>query len=1098
MKLTNINNETANVALSRCPDTLRMTFKNLRMKKCMNIVKTKGVETISKFGFVIAACCFMFTSTVIEAQIKSSEVKQESAFTVTGMVCDANSKKPLPAVQIQALNNPSSATTDENGRFVIKLYSHDDVLSVKAYDYAIREFPVRGNKSIVIDLFPESFSTAYNNQETLSGIVRNSLLIPSAKTVSDFSISQAISADEFIQSEMGGNIRSISRSGFAGMGSSMFIRGYNSLMANSQPLYVIDGVIMNNMYDVESIFQGHYSNPLMNIDFTDIETMSVIKDGTSIYGSKASNGVILIKTTRGKNQVTKINLNIMQGITTSPSSMPVMNADQHRIFASDLIGTAGYTTKQISKLKFLQSDRTLGTYNTYHNSTDWNDEVFQNGSTKSYTLNVNGGDEKALYFFSLGYTGNSGVVKSTDFARINARFNADINLLSNLKVGLNVSYTNIDKSLLDDGANFYTSPSYLSMIKSPFLSPNTFTFYGIKTLDYAESDELGIGNPVAIIDNSLNYTRQHYFDFGFAPVWDITKKLKLSTHINYNLNKYEENYYSPILGTVPQYIEGFGYSENMIKHQLVRNISLFNDTKLSYKTVINRRHHIDALLGWRYSNNYYEMDYIEGHNTGSDNNTILNSSFDFLKTNGVNNETKTISSYANLDYNYANRYFLNASVSMDASSRFGDDVEGALKMLNTNWALFPSISGGWLISSEPFMSNVESVNLLKLRAGYGITGNDGIEDYATKTYFSTMRYLGFANGIVLTNIANNKLKWETTGRLNAGLDLGMFNDRVNFNFDVYSSKTKDLLTWKSLGNLAGIDAYLSNGGELSNKGFEMSLNLRVLNTKNLQWEVGLSAGHYKNRIESLPEGDIKTKVYDGTVLSRVGQPAGVFFGYKTKGVFSDDELAGTANLSVLNLDGSYSSFAAGDVIFDDFKSDGVINEEDMQIIGDPNPDIYGSFTSKLSFRKFTLSALFNYSYGNEVYNYLRSKLEAGSDLSNQTTAMLSRWTYEGQITNQPKAVFGDPMGNARFSDRWIEDGSYLRLKTLSLSYSIPINTTFISGLDLWVAANNLYTYTKYLGADPEFSAKNSVLFQGIDAGLIPQTKSFFVGVKVNL
>ena len=1101
---------------------LQETKNILQMKNRMDIVRNKGVIAGSTLGFLIAAFCLLFASTAMKAQNNLAKDKQEETISVTGLVCDAHTKKPLVAVQIQALNNTSSATTDENGRFSIKLRREDEVLSVKAYDYSTREFPVRGSKSVVIDLYPETFTNFYGKQELITGSVRNSLMLPSAKTVTDFTLSQAISADEFVQSELGGNVRSINRSGVAGMGSSMFIRGYNSLMSNAQPLYVVDGVIINNMYDVESIFEGHYSNPLMNIDITDIQSISILKDGTSIYGSKGSNGVILIKTLRGKSQVTKINLNIMSGIITTPNIMPVMNADQYRIYASDLIGTAGYTSKEIANLGFLQNDPSVpGIYNKFHNQTNWADQVYKNGSTQSYSINVNGGDEKALYYFSLGYTGNNGIVKSTDMQRINTRFNSDINLLKNLSLGLNLSYSNLNNSLLDDGVNFFSSPTYLSLIKSPFLSPNTFTSYGVSTLDYADYDELGIGNPAALIDRSLNYTRQHFFDFGIEPIWKINKYLTLSTQIDYNLNKYEENYYRPILGVVPQYIEGYGYSENMIKHQLIRNISIFNETRLKYSKKFDGIHQVDALFGVRYLNNYYEMDYIEGHNTGSDNNTILNNSYDYLQTKGVNDRTKSLSNYGSIDYNYANRYFLSASIAFDASSRFGKEIESNFKMFGSNagvlkhlhfspillndfklfghsWGVFPSLSGAWLISSEKFMKNVEFVNLLKLRAGYGVTGNDGIEDYATKAYFSTVRYLGFADGITLTNLANEQLQWETTGKANAGIDLGLFNEKLNITLDVFSSITSDLLTWKSLGNLAGLDAYLSNGGELSNKGFELSANLKLLNLKNFQWEVSASAGHYKNRIESLPDGDIITKVYNGTVLSRVGLPAGVFYGHKTNGVFATEEAATAANLSVQNLNGSYSYFGAGDMIFEDNKPDGVINEEDKQIIGDPNPDIYGSFSSKISIKKLTLNALFNYSYGNDIYNYLRSQMEAGENLSNQSTAMLSRWRSEGQITNQPKAIFGDPMGNSRFSDRWIEDGSYLRLKTISLSYTIPIKSTFISGLDLWVAANNLVTFSNYLGADPESSTRNSVLYQGIDAGLVPLTSSFFMGVKINL
>ena len=350
----------------------------------------------------------------------------------------------------------------------------------------------------------------------------------------------------------------------------------------------------------------------------------------------------------------------------------------------------------------------------------------------------------------------------------------------------------------------------------------------------------------------------------------------------------------------------------------------------------------------------------------------------------LNNNTKSISNYAGVDYSYSNRYFLSAAIAIDGSSRFGLHTENGFQLFNRSWGVFPSLNGAWLVSSEPFMKDVSAIDLLKIRAGYGITGNDGIQDYANKAYFKSVRYIDKANGIVLANIGNDKLQWETTGRASAGIDLGLLNERLNVSFDIYSSTTSNLLIWKDLGDLAGLESYLTNSGELSNKGFELSLNAKLLNLKDIQWELGVSAGHYKNRIESLPNGDFKTSVYNATILSQVGQSAGVFYGYKTNGVFTTQSAADNANLSVLNGDGSSTKFGAGDVIFEDKDGNNVINENDMQIIGDPNPDFYGSFNSKLTVKKLTINALFNYSLGNDVYNYLRSQLEAGTNLSNQT------------------------------------------------------------------------------------------------------------------
>jgi hypothetical protein len=355
-----------------------------------------------------------------------------------------------------------------------------------------------------------------------------------------------------------------------------------------------------------------------------------------------------------------------------------------------------------------------------------------------------------------------------------------------------------------------------------------------------------------------------------------------------------------------------------------------------------------------------------------------------------------------------------------------------------------------------------------------------------------------ANGLYLSNIGNSQIQWETTSKLNFGFDLNTLNNRLALSFDLYSNTTDNLLHLNILPEVAGSGAYWANGGKITNKGIELNLKAIVLNLSKLQWEVGASIGHYKNSIVSLPDGDFTNSIYNAEILSATGNAAGVFYGYKTNGVFSTADEATAANLKIVSDNGYEAYFAAGDMHFSDMNSDGIIDENDKQIIGDPNPDFYGSLSSNLTYGNFTFSAICTYSYGNDVYNYLRSNLEAGNSFNNQSTAMLNRWTYEGQQTNIPKAEYGDFMGNSRFSDRWIEDGSYFRVKSLSISYKIPINLQMFDQVHLWASANNLLTLTNYLGRDPEVSVNNAVLYQGIDTGLMPLTRSFTIGLKLNL
>lgn len=1038
------------------------------------------------------------TTAVVDPVITdTTSVLNLSAYMVKGIVRDANTKQPIVAAQIRSQNHKTATTTDDKGNFEIEVSSTGEILSVMAFDYNLREVPVHGRESIEIDLYSEIYKDLYKEIEGPAGVIRSIYAINSVNGTHDLGYPTSLSVDEAIQSRMGGDVRAMSRSGNSGMGTSLFIRGLNSVNINAQPLFVVDGVIWNNYFNIQSVHDGFYNNPLADIDMSDIESVTVIKDGTSIYGSKGSNGVILIKTKRGEDFATKIVFTAFGGLTEKASSLPVMSGDAFRIYSTDLLGSTNLTLEDIDELPFLNDDPNSITYKKYHNNTNWDDEVYQQGITQSYNISVNGGDEKALYYFSLGYTGNSGIVKTTDLQRMNARTNADFNLAPGIKLGMNIGYTSTDRTLLDDGINFYTSPTFLAMMKAPFLNPYAYTPAGTLTTELEDADEFNVGNPTAVIKNALNTNKHYRLSIGFKPEFKLSPTLTLSSQFDYAIDKFKETYYSPMVGVTERKLPGIGISENVFKSQIMRDIALFSDTQLKFGKQINEVHNIKGFAGIRYISNYFEADYGEGHNSGSDQKrNLLDQIIRF--TYGVNDEIKSVSNYLSVDYGFDNRYFLSAAVAADASSRFGSETQGGFQMFNRSWAVFPSVNAAWLVSSEAFMANVETIDWLKLRIGYGLTGNDDIDPYAWTAYFESTRFMNRANGLILSNIGNSEIQWETTAKASLGLDAILFNDRLAISADVYSNKTKDLLFLKPLPEVSGIGYYWGNGGELSNKGYEFTADVKLINLNNFKWEVGASIGHYKNNIESLPDGDYITSLYGADMLTSVGNPAGVFYGFKTLGVFTGEEAAASANLRLIDEDGVSQYFEAGDMHFVDLNKDGIIDDNDRQVIGNPNPDLFGSFNSKIDFKNFTLDFLFTYSYGNDIYNAMRAELESGNMPINQTTAMLNRWFYEGQETNQPKVVNNDPMGNSRFSDRWIEDGSYLRFKSLSLGYNIPLKSTVIEGLKVWVSANNLFTVTNYLGRDPEVSVKNDVLYQGIDTGMLPLTRGYFIGIKMNL
>ena len=357
-----------------------------------------------------------------------------------------------------------------------------------------------------------------------------------------------------------------------------------------------------------------------------------------------------------------------------------------------------------------------------------------------------------------------------------------------------------------------------------------------------------------------------------------------------------------------------------------------------------------------------------------------------------------------------------------------------------------------------------------------------------------------ATGKMIGNIGNTELQWETTRRLTAGLESNLFGNRVNVRFNFFKSWTSNLLSLSQLAWTSGLDQNWGNDGKLENTGFDVHLGWKVLAMKDLTWEVGASLGHYKNEVTALPNnnGSIETDIYGATIQTKVGQPVGLFYGFKTAGVYTTNDAAKADGYYVVKENGEKAYFQGGDMRFVDMDGNRCIDDNDRTVIGDPNPDIYGTINTTLTYKRFTLQAVLNYSLGNDVYNYQRSLLEGGAYFLNQTTAMQNRWTTEGQQTDIPRVSYLDEMGNSRFSDRWIEDGSYLRLSNVTLSYHLPIQSTYLQGITIWGNATNLFTLTRYLGSNPDCAMGSSVLCQGIDRGLLSAGRSFSLGVNINL
>lgn len=1106
---------------------------------------TKFFKNIQCQSLRLSLCALMVASaTAAFAQDEAEEqaparkpakaVKNYPTVTLHGNVIDLGTKAPLAGVQIQALgNNKYTALSDEEGNFTIKVPKFVTSLYVFSPEYLSQQVaidPCDSLSTINVKMLSDQYAKMYDNSTNYTA----------SKKVSIESHYATIDGD--INQQLNGDVRSITRSGATENGAAMFIRGLNSLNANAQPLIVIDGIEQDMMLDRNALHEGQFMNILANISPKDIESVEVLKNATALYGSRGGNGVILINTKRGHSMATRIDADIYAGVQLIPALPTMMNASQYRTYATEMIGTImaqqNYT-KSIS-FNFLNDDPNGYYYNIYHNDTDWTKETYRRAITQNYNINVQGGDDVGMYNLSLGYMKAQNTAKENDFDRMNIRFNTDIEVFKRVKTKFDLSISRTNSNVFDTAIpadlslGTITSPTFLSLIKSPLVAPYEYNaiikdysnilssyddiFEQLNSVQSRLGRAQSLANPSSILTygkgDNKNKNENTYFNVLLAPTWEINKHLKATETVSYSLIRNSQRYLRPYTG-VPSYtISDLGTVYSKVMSFQAKENNIVSNTRIDWENLYGS-HSIKVFGGFRFNKFKYDSTVLATEYTTQtdDKNPALSASSGYPTSTGAADVWKQLQWYANADYNYQNRFFATVSLLAESNSRFG--ASAGTKIFGVGWAFFPSIQAGWVLTNEKWFKKNKGVNYLRVNVGFDTSGNDNISNYAAQTSYTSVRYNYNAIGAQLTNIGNDKIKWELTKKFNAGLEGNFVDNRISFAFNYYVHKTSDLLTLKTFENpIGGINRYWTNGGSLRNEGFEATLSFKPVVSKDWHFEIGATVGHYKNKVTALPDGDYTSSIYgDNNIRTAVGSPVAQFWGYETNGVFANAEEAAkygkshenankqtTTNLYMVNAAGQKIDFQAGDVHFVDQNGDGIINESDKVVIGDPNPDIYGNIFASLNWKRLTLNLNFNYSLGNDIYNYQRAILNAGSNFYNQQVAETSHWRYENQQTDIPRLNYGDPLGNNRFSDRWIEDGSYLRLKTVNLTYKIPVPTSWswLQGLSVWAEARNVFTLTKYRGADPEFSIANGVLYQGIDAGNLAQGRQFLLGVKINL
>ena len=842
-------------------------------------------------------------------------------------------------------------------------------------------------------------------------------------------------------------------SGEPGSNVTFRIRGTGTIQ-NNNPLIVVDGMPLNG--------------GLNQINMSDVESINILKDAssTAIYGSRGANGVVMITTKRGaKGGI--LNFDTFTGIQSVSNMIKVLDASQYAQLNNEMLANGGLTPNPE-----FANPSSLGA------GTNWLAALFNPSILSSYSLSYGDRSEKSNLYVSTSYFNQKGVVLNTNYDRYIVQINGDTKLKSFLKVGNSVKLQHDIKK----NGSYDIKGTILSLPTRPIYDTNgNWAGPGSNPLLYGDID-----NPIGKATIVENSTKGYNIQGNIYAEAEIIKDLKFKSLGGIETNIWYNRTWSP------KYSWGVKSQENSYLFEgSNRSITLLWDNTLTYDKTIGK-HHINAVVGSSAQNNKYNYLSASVQKFASDNTQQIDNGILQPVQHGNASEWAIMSYLGRVNYNFANKYYVPATIRRDGSSRFGMD---------NRWGWFPSAALAWRISNENFLKNSNVINNLKLRLGYGITGNQEIGNYSFSSSYNTYLYNfnnSYVSAVLPTVLPNPNVKWEGQEQYNAGFDLDLFNNRISLIVDGYVKNTNDMLVPMSVPVTSGYsDVYVPsiNAGKIQNKGFEVTLSTKNIIKNDFKWSSDAVFSYNKNNVENI-NSDTPIITASGGFNSAIGliqagYPVNVFYGYITDGIFQNQA---EVDRHAVQMPGSNSatSTSPGDIRFKDLNNDGVINDKDRTVIGNPNPKFTFSLNNTFNYKNFDLTIFLQGSYGNDIFNANRMYTEAMSIIQNQSTAVLGRWTGEGTSNNIPRAIYGDPNQNSRVSDRYIEDGSYLKIKNINLSYTLPkaVFGQNFNSVKIFVSAQNLVTWTKYSGFDPE------VPVNGIDNGTYPITRTVSLGLNI--
>ncbi|MFK8303128.1 SusC/RagA family TonB-linked outer membrane protein [Capnocytophaga stomatis] len=969
-----------------------------------------------------------------------ASLEAQNILQVTGTVSD-DSGMPLPGVSVIVKGTTKGTSTDFNGKFELKDIPQGATLEFSFIGFKTIDVRVTGNTVNVkmqeeTEELDEIVVIGYGTQK--KGDVTTAITSVSTKDIDQRPVTSAAQA---IQGRAAG-VQVVQPSGAPGAGLSVRIRGNTSISASNDPLYVVDGVPVQD---------------INNIAPTDIQDMQILKDASSsaIYGSRAANGVVLITTKQGKGGEAKVSINSYIGMSNIANKIESLNYAQYKELMDE------------TKAATIPAGLT--------DVTDWNKETYRTGFNRNYQVSVSDANERTNYYLSAGYTKDDGIIRSSFFERYNVRLNLENKTKKWLTLGANVSYSDYSSNNIISGQGSNRAGVVLSVINTPTYAPIWSdnpkqyynNFYGVN-----------ITHPVENIsrnaDNSTNNNR--FVGSGSATI-HFTDALKFkSTFAIDRLAHKHTSWLDPEATAWGR--QNFGNASDVRS-----NVTLLTfDNLLTFDKNFGK-HSLSLLAGTSGTTSKYDESEIRGSHYASSDIKTLNAAnkIDPNSTKTYASQWAMMSYLGRISYNYDGKYLLTANFRADGSSKLAP---------GKRWGYFPSISVGWRLSKENFLSDVAWLSDLKIRGGWGQVGNQaGIGPYGHLLLYSIARKDWWdsnnTNALVTispTSFSNPDLTWETTTQSNIGIDIALFNNRLALTADAYLKRTTDLLMNVPLPATSPYPFVYRNEGEMTNKGLEFGINSRNFVGEDFNWNTAFNISFNRNKLEKLTLQKVyyyartSERTNEYVVRMQEGMPLGQFWGRISEGVNPD----------------------TGDIVYRDVNGDGNVDSSDKTFIGDPNPDFTFGLTNDFTYKNFSLNIFLQGSYGNDIYNASRIEMEGMYDGKNQSTAVINRWRTPGQITDIPRAVRGT--NNIFASSRWVEDGSYLRVKSVTLSYNVPVQSLEKLGIrkiQPYFTAQNLLTFTNYKGFDPEVNqfTGNQPIF-GIDWGTYPQTKTFIFGLNV--